>query len=330
TINVTGKLTAEEATEATGETASNDANLVGFISNVKLKQTADVSLDKIKLMLPPPSALILKELYYAGSHTPSGGNYRNDNFYSIYNNTATPISLNDIYISSIESYGGFNVAGPLWPGEVVGEYKNIYAQAVWKVIADDAIPVFIQPGQTVIIAGMAAPHNKEEQYNLNSPVDLSIADYEAYSPDPSNKFADFAAPNMLRSFWPDYVDLWRISVFGQGIALIQASKSEFSQFETVTLPESLQDPFESEEYWLCKKIPTEYVIDAVDLIQNKTTTITKRFPPVLDSGFATVASTYGGVSVVRKVLSTEGNRIIYQDTNNSTEDFEVNDKPLSK
>ncbi|MEG1838170.1 MAG: DUF4876 domain-containing protein, partial [Bacteroidaceae bacterium] len=108
------------------------------------------------------------------------------------------------------------------------------------------------------------------------------------------------------------------------------SKSEFSQFETVTLPESLQDPFESEEYWLCKKIPTEYVIDAVDLIQNKTTTITKRFPPVLDSGFATVASTYGGVSVVRKVLSTEGNRIIYQDTNNSTEDFEVNDKPLSK
>jgi hypothetical protein len=329
TINVIGSLTAAEASEATGTDTKKGAGLIGFISSVKLKQGDVSSLNTISLVIPTQSSLIFKELYYCGSRTPSNGNYRNDNFYTIYNNSDSPVLLNDIYITSTENYGGIGTAGPLWSGETQGEYTHVYLQTAWKIIAGEA-PVFLQPRQSITIATMAAPHNKDSQYNLNSPVDLSNANYEAYSPDPSNKYADFSASNMERAFWPDYNDLWRISVLGQGMALIQATEKEFSDFEAVTLPESFQDPFESEEYWLCKKVPVSYVIDAVDLIQNNTTTITKRFPPSLDSGFATTGGTYSGFSVIRKVISINNGAATYQDSNNSTEDFEVNKKPLSK
>jgi len=329
TISVTGSLTTSEVTEITGENALHGANLIGFRSSVKFILGETPSLNDIDLVMPAQSSLIFKELYYVGSRTPSNGNYRNDNFYTIYNNSDAPVLLNDIYIANTENYGGIGVAGPLWPGETQGEYTHAYIQAAWKIVAGQT-PVFVQPGQSITIATMAAPHNQDSQYNLNSPVDLSQADYEAYSTDPSNKYPDFPATNMARTFWPDYGDLWRIGVFGQGMVLIQATEEEFSDFETVSLPEAFQDPFESEEYWLCKKIPVDHVIDAVDLIQNKTATNTKRFPPLLDSGFATVGATYTGSSVIRKVISVKNGMTIYQDSNNSTEDFEVSLKAVYK
>lgn len=329
TVNATGNLTAEEVSEITGEAAKREATLTGFVANIKLSLNTPPSLDGLALILPSQSSLIFKELYYAGSRTPSQGSYRNDNFYTIYNNSTLPVLLNNIYIGNVESYGGIGAAGPLWPSEVQGAYKHAYLKTAWKIIAGKEL-VYIQPGQSITIATMAAPHNKDAQYNLNSPVDLSNADYEAYSPDAANSYPNFPAADMQRAFWPDYSDLWRIGVFGQGMVLIQANEREFSAFETVTLPESFQDPFESEEYWLCLKVPAEYVIDAVDLIQNATVTNTKRFPPILDSGFTTIAGTYKGQSVIRKVIGKEGTVTLYQDTNNSTQDFEVNDKPLSK
>lgn len=132
------------------------------------------------------------------------------------------------------------------------------------------------------------------------------------------------------AFWPDYSDLWRPSVFGQGMVLVEATPEEFALFEKVTLPENFQDPFEYEEYWNCLKVPYDKVVDAVDLIQNETATGTKRFSPKLDAGFATVARIYAGLSVRRKSLPSTDGRVRLQDTNNSTADFEINEKPLSE
>ncbi|MDH6312412.1 hypothetical protein M2137_001183 [Parabacteroides sp. PFB2-10] len=329
TINIMGELTAEEVAWITGEADAKKAPLAGFVSGVNLKLGAASTLDPIKLIPSTSSSIIFKELYYAGSRTLSNGTYRNDGFFSIYNNSLAPIEINDLYIGMVENFGGIGQAGPLWPGEELGNYQHIYLKSAWKIVAGEE-PVGIGPGQTLTIAVMAAPHNKDAQYNLNSPVDLSAADYEAYSNDPRNPNIDFPAPNMRLAFWPDYAFLWRMGVFGQGMVLIAAAADEFENFDVLAVPESFQDPFENEEYWLCKKVPISYVIDAVDLIQNSTVTNTKRFPPSLDAGFATVAGTYLSKSVIRKVKERVGGIAIYQDTNNSTEDFVINDTPLSE
>lgn len=327
TLSVSGKLTAEEAALVQPDSNGKEASLAGFLTGITLRLGEGNTLENPSLFIVSQNPIIFKEIYYAGSRTPSGGTYRNDNFYSVYNNSDERVDISDLYIGMCENFGGLGETGPLWPGEQTGNYKNAYLKNVWKVTRGDT-PVYMEPGQTIVIATMAAPHNKDASYNTASPVDLSVADYEAYVSDPENTYPDFDTPNMELAFWPDYAYLWRSGVFGQGMVLIRASREEFAAFETVTLPETFQDPFESEEYWLCKKVPYAYISDAVDVIQNATVTNTKRFAPSVDAGFATVGETYTGKSVVRKRLPSAG-RVVLQDTNNSTEDFEINKHPLS-
>ncbi|MDO5570448.1 MAG: DUF4876 domain-containing protein [Bacteroidales bacterium] len=329
TINVTSSLTAQEMALVTENPEAQEGTLSGFLANVKMRLGSQPDLSSLLLMVSSSNPVIIKELYYAGSRTPSNMTYRNDGFYTIHNNSLDDVKLNDYYIASVENFGGKGIAGPQWPGEETGNYKNIYAMTIWKIVSSNS-SYYLKGGEDATIAVMAAPHNKNADYNLNSPVDLSNADFEAYISNPSNSYPDFQAQNMKLIFWPSFSYLWRISVFGQGIVLIKATEEEMNSFETVTLPESFQDPFEDEEYWLCKKIPNKYIVDAVDLSENKSSTVSKRFPPVLDAGVASVEATYNSKSVIRKVQKQEGDFIIYQDTNNSSEDFEINDNPLSK
>lgn len=329
TVTVSGNLTAEEAESVDIDTKGEPLYLSGFISGMGLHLGAAPQLPETKLIAVSASPVIFKELYYAGSTTPNNGSYRNDTFFSIYNNSSKPQDIGKLYIGMNEFYGGFGESGPLWPGEKAGNYTHVYLKSVWKIVAEGKSFV-MQPGQTAVIATMAAPHNKDAAYNLNSPVDLSGVDFEAYVNDPENKYPDFDATNMEMAFWPDYGYLWRPSVFGQGMVLLEASAEEFAAFEKVTLPETFQDPFEDEEYWNCLKVPYDNVVDAVDLIQNETATGTKRFSPKLDAGFATVARIYAGLSVRRKSLPSTDGRVRLQDTNNSTADFEINEKPLSE
>ncbi len=265
-VNVTAKLSKEEMALLTNNENANEGSVGGAISNIKLSIGKEYALDELKLMISSSSPVIFKELYYAGSTTTTGMNYRNDSFFTIYNNTLDDVSLKDYYIASLEFYGGFG-AGVLWPDEEIGNYKNIYAAAVWKIVGGDKDDI-LKSGEQAVIAVMAAPHNKSVDFNPNSPVDLSDADYEAYCSDPQNSYTDFPAPNMELFFWPNYSYLWRTSVFGQGMALIKATKEEMAAMEQVTLPEAFQDPFENDEYWICLKVPNKFVMDAVDLIQN--------------------------------------------------------------
>ena len=57
---------------------------------------------------------------------------------------------------------------------------------------------------------------------------------------------------------------------------------------------------------------------------NETKITQKRMPAILDAGATWVGGTYLAKSVTRKVSDImEDGRVIYQDTNNSLEDFEV-------
>ena len=68
------------------------------------------------------------------------------------------------------------------------------------------------------------------------------------------------------------------------------------------------------------------VLDAVECVKNETTD--KKLVNVLDAGKVWCATTGGNQSIVRKTAGyASDGRVIYQDTNNSSVDFEVNAKP---
>ncbi|MNP70531.1 hypothetical protein D3C76_1667780 [compost metagenome] len=56
----------------------------------------------------------------------------------------------------------------------------------------------------------------------------------------------------------------------------------------------------------------------------------KRLPETVDAGLTYVGVANSGRSVIRKVKSTIGQRAVLMDTNNSSEDFEVNNNPTPR
>ena len=83
---------------------------------------------------------------------------------------------------------------------------------------------------------------------------------------------------------------------------------------------------------MCFKMPNEWIVDAVNMsAQQDYQWIV--ISPKLDRGF-TFSSLFAfddsrfNKSVRRKVISRVNDRAILMDTNNSTEDFQVNDKPV--
>ena len=72
------------------------------------------------------------------------------------------------------------------------------------------------------------------------------------------------------------------------------------------------------------------MLDAVEGVDNESKMNSKRLPGVLDAGITWVGASYNGLSVSRKLsldengdtIKYENGAYIYQDTNNSTDDFE--------
>ena len=70
------------------------------------------------------------------------------------------------------------------------------------------------------------------------------------------------------------------------------------------------------------------VIDAVEAIADETNIQYKGLPLILDAGYIWCSNTYCGESICRKIKETkEDGRIVYQDTNNTCNDFEVSTTP---
>lgn len=68
-------------------------------------------------------------------------------------------------------------------------------------------------------------------------------------------------------------------------------------------------------------VPSDYVIDAVEVVRVEENKRYKRIPDALDAGKVWCSGTYVSESVRRKVKQIIDGKVIYQDTNNSSNDF---------
>ncbi|HON54054.1 MAG TPA: DUF4876 domain-containing protein [Bacteroidales bacterium] len=255
--------------------------------------------------------LVLKEVFYCGSKTPSGGSYFRDQFYEIYNNSETVQNVKGLCIAIINPLTA-TANLPVWAGEDADKY--VYALQIWQVPTDQDYP--LNPGESIIIAQMADNHQKPT-LNPNSPVNLITAEFETLVRT-SSIISDNPAINMTMAFWPSPTPQWLTTVFGGAFVIYFPSQP--------IVPANYVTPVGSTTK--CYKIPISEVVDALELVGNVNQMNLKRMPTVLDAGAATVGGTYNGKSVARKVKETVNGRVILYDTNNSTNDFEVMDTPM--
>lgn len=267
------------------------------------------------------SPLCIREMYYAGSP----GGYFRDQFYEIYNNGNEVVYLDHFCLAHlVPEYATTSL--PEWPAED-GIDKYVYAVTLWQIQGDgDDYP--LQPGESVVVAQEAADHTKIETWAGFGLVDTSKADWECWSG--NEQRINTEVPDLPYVFWSGWIMTmqWLTSVDGSAIALYQPGQnltfgSDYWQVGTTT---QCQVGGSGQQY---VRIPVGDIYDAVECVPTAADLDMKRVPGILDSGAATVDGYYNGRSISRKVASRrEDGSPIFQDTNNSTADFEVCDSPV--
>ena len=297
----------------------NAVNAALFEDGVEL----DITIKGLKV-----SPLVFKEIYFCGSRPAAGGVYFRDQFYEIYNNSGTVQYLDGVHMANLYP-GNATTKLPIWPEEDGDKYA--YGDRVWK-FPGNGTDYPLQPGESVVISQFAANHQLE-QYNPQSPVDGSSSEFEFNMNNPN--FPDQPAYDMEHVFYNGKAEMgtmpqWLTPVFGAAYVIFRVPEGEI--WDPVNDPSmkttDLSKPNSNSYY---AKIPVKYVLDAVEAGDNESKMNAKRVPAVLDAGMTWVGATYCGLSVARKLLvdgngepavREETNSYIYQDTNNSTDDFE--------
>ncbi len=282
-------------------------------SAVNVSIVADNKPISVEISAAKSGALLLKEIFYCGSKTSTGGSYFRDQFYEIYNNSE---NVQDVKGMCIALLNPSTATANLPTYSIENADKYVYALQIWQIPTNKSYPV--SPGESVIIAQMADNHQKST-LNPASPVNLLSAEFETLV-NTTSIILDNPAINMTMAFWPSPTPQWLTTVFGGAFVI-------FIPNEAIN-PANYINPVGSTSTKVYK-IPIADVIDAVELVGNANQVQLKRVPSVLDAGATTVGGTYLGVSVARKIKTTlNDGRVIYYDSNNSSNDFEVMNPPV--
>lgn len=274
------------------------------------------------------SPLIFKEIYYCGSRPAAGGVYFRDQFYEIYNNSPEVLYLDGIHFANLTPSIATTTL-PKWPDEDGNNYA--YAERVWK-FPGNGTDYPLAPGESCVISQFAANHQLDI-YNPQSPIDGSSSEFEFNMNNPN--FPDQPAYDMQHVFYNGKAEMGTIpqyltSVFGGAYVIFRVNEGDtWDPVNDANMKTTDLNKPNSQTYYA--KIPIEYILDAVEAINNESMMNAKRIPGVIDAGITWVGETYCGLGVTRKLSTDEaGNPIVreetgtymYQDTNNSTDDFE--------
>jgi hypothetical protein len=253
--------------------------------------------------------LVIEEVYYTGSLTPSGGTYFSDQFTELYNNSTDTIYLDGLLIADV-----FGVSGQINPTNVPTPFQSdpnsVYVSSIWQIPGSGRQRP-LAPGQSVVIAQDGINHRSDPNGNPASPVDLADADWETYNERPDGRDLDSpSVPNLTRIVHRGGFD-WLLTVFGPGVVIFRSNN--VAALDTVLVP-GTTSTFRT-------RVPNSAVIDAFEALQNGNSGAYKRIPAALDAGFVFASGTYTSQSARRKTARFVGTRRVLQDTNNSTNDF---------
>ncbi len=322
-VSATMELTAEEAGVASGYYEEMTLNAVE--NNVELlggfEQETTITLDG-----EASSSLVIKEFYYSGANDPTYSILFKDQFVEIYNNSDEVVYADGLYIANLAPSTSGSDANDVPLGLDLTEY--VYAQKVLRVPGNGTENP-IQPGESIVICLNAVDYTNGGA-NADISVDLSNADFETYAVDwleslgrTGNAWFDLDnvdVPNMECIYLNiENYGWFNFTTEGASVAIF---RNDNFTVETVVDPR-VETPVYS-SYMV--KVAVDDIIDGIDMMANAETGDFKRLPSSIDAGFNYVeGSSYTSQSVRRKVAKEVDGRKILQDTNNSTNDFEVID-----
>ncbi len=314
TVRKTGKLDGKSYIL---NALNQNVALVDDVAPEQIDQKTTISIQPIL-----GSPICFREIYYAGGP----GSYFRDQFYEIYNNGEEVVYLDHLCLAQLHpAYATTSL--PEWPAED-GVDKYAYGVTLWQ-IQGDGTQYPLQPGESIVISQEAADHTKIASYSGGfGIVDNSESEWECWAGNPQR--VNEEVPDLPYVFWSGYINKmqWLTAVSGSAFCLYQPGRNlEFGDDDYWVLGQTTQKVVggSGQEY---ARMPVGDILDAIELIPSMNDMNMKRIPGILDSSATSVGATYNGKSICRKVVDKrEDGTPIYQDTNNSADDFEVMDSP---
>lgn len=277
----------------------------------------------IQLSRSQTNALVIKEIYYGGCIGAYGSGYQADQYVTLYNNSDETIYLDGLCLAVVDPAS--NLESP-WMRET--DMSRIPINDLTWQFPGNGKQYPLAPSAETTIATNAVDHTGGDYQHDNS-VNLSKVDWgfwnvtlkrQTITPGvkPLNLLLNLNPSLIMYSFPPKGP---AFMVFG-----IQGIPAEtYVNDPTNRAPR----PLSSNNNKTYLMIPKQWVIDCVECVENTKQLAFKRVPNDLDNGVAYIPnSPFTGQSLIRKSKVDETGRIIYQDTNNSTEDLIVSSPSL--
>lgn len=289
----------------------------GRIESLPLLSGQAVTPDIIELPLvqAQTSALIIKEIYFGGCEGVHNKGYQADQYVTLYNNSDQTIYLDGLCVGVVDPAN--NTLSP-WMKHT--DMKRIPINDLTWQFPGTGHEYPLLPRTETTIATNAVDHTGSEFQQPNS-VDLSHVDWGFWdvSLERQNITAGVKPMKLLANLNPLLVR-YAFPVIGPTVIVFSLQDSPEEYVQNPENRKSRPGSSSSDNQYLM--VPTKWILDCIECVKNAHSS--KRVPSILDSGTCFIPDeSYSGKSVIRKKAGTSQGGIVYQDTNNSTEDMEV-------
>lgn len=299
---------------------ADDNREIVFSGGLQQVSVNGMAVNEFVLWLEPIalSRLVIKEIYYGGCRTDEGNPYQLDGYISLYNNSADTLWMDGICIG---------LAAPVRANRLSGWLKNDpelselpISQFGWR-FPGEGHECALAPGTETVVAINAVDHRNA--YGHSQSVNLSGADWAFYRDDFNPEFSAITpGVKRLELFWLAWEGLaapsFVITADGPGLVVfrMEGDAYEYEREHLRYEPEKREIPA-----YMGMVIPRKWILDYVECVGG--VMYHKRVPAALDlSAVWLSAGAYSGKAFRRKVIGNIGTRMVYQDTNDSANDFE--------
>ncbi|GHU86445.1 DUF4876 domain-containing protein [Bacteroidia bacterium] len=261
----------------------------------------------VEMLLSKSSALIIREVYYAGSkNINTGENYSRDQYIEIYNNSNSIVYLDSLFIGCMYPYNSISGSHPF-----AGYDTTPIADKHW-MFPGDGNDYPLNPGESVVIAECAIEHTESDLHlhlekshfafyasNLNTQKDPSVVALKCMLETQSNRYTlSISCPAVVIYKIPNVKEYY-------------ANPTMWCRFEPGRSA-GRQD-------WC---IPQSWILDGVEIFEMSGNN-TKRLRGYVDASYCTLTAGRNiGLAVSRKIEKIVNGKNIYKDSNNSIDDFE--------
>ena len=311
------------------------------LSGAAGKNVFNASADKVVLsgkdfainldvVVSKAGSLVIKEIYCGGcKKLPEEGDYQADQYIILHNNDYQVQYLDGVCFGTLSPY---NSAGSNpWISE--GELPDFLPiiQAVWQFPGDgDDFP--LQPGEDAVMCLRGAIDHAAQyplSVNLNRPeyfvcYNATYFTNTMFHPAPGNLISQDRYLDVVIK--TGQANAYTLSNSSPAVVIFRAEDTTIQ--EHVLLAENvIQVPGSTVDRVV--KVPFDWVLDAVEVFDGRSSANQKRLVPALDSGYITQSDVFLGHSLIRSVdqqASADAGYEILADTNNSLNDFYESEK----